>query len=72
MFLQKNKSNNAIVYLRTIINGNTNVTCYDLKDVVLPSLRSISNNDYNTLPPLYIPIEEHDSIIDENNIIESI
>ena len=29
----ENKSNNTLVYLRTIINGNVNVICYDSKDI---------------------------------------
>ena len=35
----KNKSNNTFLTLRTIINGNVNIICYDLKDVVPLSLR---------------------------------
>ena len=36
--LQKNESNNKILYLRTIINGNVNVICYDSKGVVMSYL----------------------------------
>ena len=32
--LQNNKSNNTIVSLRTILNVNLNIKCYDLKDDV--------------------------------------
>ena len=70
--LQKTKSINRIVYLRKIINDNVNVICYYFKDFVLPYLRSISQNDYNTLPPLRIPIEDNDNITDENNQRETI
>ena len=65
--LQKNKSINTIFSLRPIINGNVNVICYDLKYVFPLCLRSISQNDYNTLSPLHIPTKEHYIIIDENN-----
>ena len=54
--LQENKSNNQIVSLRTIINGNVNAICYDLKDIVPPYVRSISRYDYNTLSPLHTPM----------------
>ena len=54
------------------MNGNVNVICYDYKDVIPPCLRSISQNDYNTLSPLHFPMKEHDNIMDENNQIESI
>ena len=56
-YLQKTKSINTIVSLRKIINGNVNVICYDWKDVVPQCLRSISQNDYNTLSPLHIPMK---------------
>ena len=55
--LQKNKSNSTIVSLRKIINGNVNVISYDSKDVVPPSFQYISQNDYNPLSPLHIPME---------------
>ena len=41
-FLQKTKSINTIVSLRTIINGNINVICYDSNNFVPQCLRSIS------------------------------
>ena len=44
-YLQKTKSINKIVSLRTIINDNTNIICYDLKDVVPQCLRCTSQND---------------------------
>ena len=47
--LQKNKSINTIVSLRTIINGNGNILCYDLKDILPPCSRSISQNYYNAM-----------------------
>ena len=49
----------------TIINGNVYVICYDLKNIFLPSLQYISQNYYNTLSPLHIPMVEHDNIMDE-------
>ena len=70
--LQRTKSINKTVSLRTIFNGNINIICYDLKDVVQPCLRSISQNDYNTLSTLNIPTKEHDNAIDEKNLIKSI
>ena len=65
--LQKNKYINTIVYISKIINGNVNVICYDSKYVLPPCLRYISQNNYNTLSPLQIPMKEHDNIMDENN-----
>ena len=65
--LQKTKSINIIVSLRKTINGNVNVICYDSKDVISPCLWYISNNDYNNLSPLHIPMKEHDYIMDINN-----
>ena len=53
----KTKSINTILSLRTKISGNVNLFCYDSKDVILPSFRSISQNDYNTLSPLHIPMK---------------
>ena len=72
LYLQRTKSINTIVSLRTIINGNVNVICYNSKYVVPPCLRSISQNDYNTFSPLHIPMTEHDNIMYENNQRESI
>ena len=56
----------------TIINGNVNVICYDLKDIFLPSLRYISQNYYNKLSPLNIPMAEHDNIIYEKTEDEAL
>ena len=70
--LQETKSINAVVYLRTIINGNANVIFYYSKDVVPLCLRSISHNGYITLSPLHIPMKEHDIIMDGNNQREGI
>ena len=56
MFYQ-NKSINTIFSLRTIINDNVNIICYDSKDVVLQCLRSISKNVYNSLSPIHIPMK---------------
>ena len=66
----KNKSNNTIVSLSKIINVNVNVKFYDYTYVFLSSLRSISQ--YDLFSPLYVPIEQHDNIMDENNRRESI
>ena len=38
-------------------------------DVVLSDLRKISQNNFSSLTPLHKSIEEHDSIMDENNQI---
>ena len=70
--LQKNKFNNTIVSLRTVINVDVNVVCYDSNDFVPPYLISIPHNDYNYFSPLHIPVKEHDNITDENNRIERI
>ena len=63
--LQKNKPITFFSSIMTIINGNVNVICYDLKDIVLPSLQYMSQNYYNTLSPLNIPMVEHDNIMYE-------
>ena len=55
--LQGTKYINTILSLKTIINVNVNVICYDSKDVVLTCLRSISNNYYNDFSPLHFPIK---------------
>ena len=47
-----------------IINGNINVICYDSKNVVPICLRYISQNDYNNLSPLHIPMKWQDIITD--------
>ena len=65
--LQRTKSINTIIYLMTIINSNVNVICYDLADVLPLCLRCLSQNFYNTLLTLHIPMKEHDIIMDENN-----
>ena len=70
--LQKIKSIKTIIFLRTIINGNVNVICYDSKDFLPTCLRSILQNDYNTLSPLYLPMKEHYNIMYKKNRIESI
>ena len=54
-FLQKNKSDNTIVSLRTVINGNVNVICYDSKYFIPPCLQYILQNDYNILSPIHTP-----------------
>ena len=61
----KNKSNNTIISLRKISNGNVHVIWYNSNDIVPPYLCSISHNYYNTLSRLYIPTVEHDIIMDE-------
>ena len=38
------------------------------KDVVTSYLGTISQNDFSSLPPLHLPIEYHDNIIDENSL----
>ena len=71
MFYKK-KSNNTIFSLRTIINGNVNIICYDLKGVLPPCLQYILHNYCNILSPLHIPMKYHDNILDKNNIREVI
>ena len=66
--LQKTKSNNTFFSLRTTINGNVNIICYDSMDFLPPCLRSVSHNDCNRLPPLHIPMKEHDNVMDEKNL----
>ena len=63
----KNKSNNTILSLMKISNGNVNIICYDLKYVVLYSLKSSSQNYFSTLSPPHVPMEEQYSIMDKNN-----
>ena len=63
---------NIIFSLRTAINGNTNLICYDSKDDLPPYLLSISQNDYNIISPLHILMKEHYNIMDENIRIEII
>ena len=53
----KNKSNNTIVSLRKIINGDINVIFFYSKDVVPSSLRSISYKGFSKISPLPVPIE---------------
>ena len=65
--LQKNKPNNTIISLKTIINGNVKVKCYELKDDVKSCLPSISQKYYITISPLLVPMEEHDNIMDKKN-----
>ena len=55
-----------------IINGNVNMKYNDYNDVVPTSLRAILQNDFISLTPLHVPIEEHDNTFDENNRRESI
>ena len=66
------KTNKTILSLKTIINGNANIICYDSKDVVPPYLRSISQNDNSILSHLRVPMVEHDNLMDVSNQRESI
>ena len=70
--LTKIESNNTIVSLTKIINGNVNVICYDSKDAIPSCLRSISQKKISSLSPLNVSLEEHDNIMDVNNRRESI
>ena len=70
--LQKYKSINTFFSLLKIINGNVNVICYDLKDIFPLSLRSISQNYCNKLPPQHIPMAGHDNVMDEKTMRKSI
>ena len=70
----KTKSINIFFSLGTIINGNVNIACYDLKGFLPQCLWSMSQNYYNTFSLLNILVEEDDNITEENNrkeIIES-
>ena len=58
MFFKK-KSDNKIVSLRTRIDNNNNVLCYDSEDVVPSSLRSSSQKYVGKLSPLHVPMEDH-------------
>ena len=69
---QNNKSINNILYSKTIINSDVNVIYYYSKDVVRSSVWCISQKYHSTRSPLYVPMEEHDNIMDENNRIEII
>ena len=65
------KTNNIIVSLRTIINGNVNVILW-LKWCSSILFKYILLKDYSTLSPLYVPMEEHNNRTDTNNRRESI
>ena len=56
-----------IVSLRKIINGNINVKFYGSNDIVTLSVRNILHDDFSSLTPICVPMEEHDLIMDENN-----
>ena len=56
----------------TLINDNINVICYYSKDIVPPFSWYISQNYYNTMSPLHIPMKEYDNEINENDRRESI
>ena len=66
------KTNNKILSLGTIINGNAKVIFNYSNDIVPSYLRSISQKDFSTLSPLHVPMKEHDNIMDKNNHIKSI
>ena len=53
----KNKSNNTILFLRKILNGNVNVIFYDYNDVVTSFLISISQKYFGSLTPLHLPMK---------------
>ena len=55
--LQIAKSVNTVAFLRKIINGNVKLISYDLKYFFLSCLSSISQNYYNTLSYLHIPMK---------------
>ena len=61
----ENKSNNTIVSLRKMINIDVNVKCYDYNDVVTSFLRTISHNDFISLIPLHVPVEENENLMDK-------
>ena len=69
MFSNK-ETNNTIASLGKIINENVNVICYYSKVFVPSYLRYISQNIFSTLSPLYVPIKEHDNIVDKSNLRE--
>ena len=69
--LERTKYIQIIVYLRTIINGNVKIICYDMNYDIPPCLGSISYNDYNTLSPVHTPMKEYDNTMDEKNQIEN-
>ena len=61
MFYKKIKSINTMFSLSKITNRNVNVICYYLKDFLPPCLQSISQNYYNTLLPLHLPMKYHNN-----------
>ena len=69
MFYKKLNKLTPFFYLKKIINVNVNVVCYDLKDIIIPCVRYISQNDYNIFPALHIPMKYNYIIMDENNRI---
>ena len=70
--LQKKIKIQTIVYIRKIINGDTNVVCYYSKDVLPYCLWSNSQNNYSKILPLHVPMKEYGNIRDEKNRRERI
>ena len=63
----KNKSNNTVVYLKKMRNGNINMIFNYLNDVVPYYLKSISQAYFSSLTPLNFRMEEHDNLMYESN-----
>ena len=65
-------SNDMILSLSIIINGNVNEKYYDSNGVIPYYLRKISQNSFCSLTSLHVPTEEHYNVMDENNRRENI
>ena len=59
--------NNKILSLRTITNEEFDVKFHDSNDIVPCSLQKISQNYFNSLSPLDVPIDEHENIMYKKN-----
>ena len=51
----------------TIISGNDNIKYYNLTDDVPSCLWYISQKYCSIILPLHVPMEEHDTIIDDKS-----
>ena len=58
--------------MRTITNEEVHVKFNDYNDIVPCSLQTVSQNYFNSLSPLDVPIAEHDNIMYKNNSREDI
>ena len=67
-----NETNNTILYLIKVINGDVHVRCHYYNDIVTSDLRNVSQKYFSSLTPLYLLTEECGNIIDETTQREGI